>query len=106
MAVTGVGGKTDLRLETVNRGVLKVPRCAAKQGDTVCWQVGNRTVSIWFPMAGVFESPTLAWKQTGEITVVIPPDARDGEYEYVIYCHDTDEFAECNSHPIMVIPGP
>ena len=91
---------------TTQSGVLRVPPVHANQGDTLRWKVDNRTVSIWFPTAGVFPAPVLAARKSGDIDVTIPRTAKSGTYHYVIYCHDTDEFAECESHPKLIIPVP
>jgi hypothetical protein len=92
-------------LETV-QGVLKVDVLYADPGDKLRWNAGNRTVSIWFPTAGVFSAPALANHATGNIEITVPRTAKRGTYKYVIYCHDTDEFAECRSHPKLIIPVP
>ena len=95
----------DVTLVT-EHGVLRVNECYANRGDTIRWKADNRKVSIWFPTPGVFSAPALANKATGDIAVKVPFEAKDGTYHYVIYCHDTDEFAECASHPKLVIPAP
>jgi plastocyanin len=87
-------------------GVLRVNECYANPGDTIRWKADNRKVSIWFPTPGVFSAPALTNKSTGNIDVKVPFEAKNGTYYYVIYCHDTDEFAECASHPKLVIPVP
>jgi hypothetical protein len=105
-ASTTVTSKTiDIPLTSEN-GVPRVPPANADPGDTLRWTVGNRPVSIWFPTAGVFPSTVLAATKRGDIEVVVPRTARPGTYEYMIFCHDTDQYAVCNSHPILVIPIP
>lgn len=90
--------------------VLKVDRIKANHGDTITWDVGNRIVSIWFPINVVFVSPVLAVKHRGSVTATIRDDAPEGVYEYAIYVHNEDgtggEFVTCESHPKLEIPGP
>ena len=52
-----------------------------------------------------FPAPALAVQKSGDIEMVVPRNARPGRYQYVIYCHDTDEFAMGDGHPIMEIAG-
>ena len=92
----------DVPVRTVN-GLLTVPVCSVSPGETVRWNVDNRRVSIWFPTAGVFPAPALAVQKSGDIELVVPRTARAGRYQYVIYCHDTDEFAMGEGHPIMEV---
>jgi len=94
----------DVPVTTV-KGQLTVPVCRVRPGETVRWKVDNRRVSIWFPTAGAFPAPALAVQKSGNIEMVVPRNARPGRYQYVIYCHDTDEFAVCDPHPIMEIVG-
>ena len=95
----------DVPVTTVG-GQLRVPVCRVSVGETVRWKVDNRRVSIWFPTAGVFPAPALAVQKSGDIEVVVPRTARPGRYQYVLYCHDTDQFAVCEPHPIMEVSGP
>jgi hypothetical protein len=112
--------EVDLARDPKDNNKLKVRKIeAAKGGDTIVWKVGDHRVSIWFPIEGVFDEQTLVFNSNqngdkpGEIHITIPEnDLTDPEktnpqpYQYAIYCHDADEFVECNSHPIMVIPKP
>jgi hypothetical protein len=100
-----VSAGVDVPVTTVN-GRLTVPVCRVHPGETVRWKVDNRRVSIWFPTAGVFPAPALAVQKSDSIDVVVPRTARPGRYQYVIYCHDTDEFATCEPHPIMEVLEP
>jgi hypothetical protein len=102
---TGTTTKRILAMQSKN-GVCWIPACEASAGETVRWSVGTRKVSIFFPTPGVFPTQVLASQATGDIDVVVPMTAKPGRYEYMIYCHDTDQFATCNSHPILVIPVP
>ena len=107
LAPTQTGQAKEVKVPlTSDRGKLKVPPIEAHRGDRIVWETDNRNVSIWFPTSGVFPVPALAHKKRGNVVATVPWEATPGKYQYVIYCHDTDEFAECNSHPIMVIPGP
>ena len=91
---------------TTMKGQLTVPVCRVSPGGTVRWKVDDRSVSIWFPTAGVFPAPALAVQKSGDIEMVVPRSARPGRYQYVIYCHDMDEFAVSDPHPIMEISEP
>ncbi len=97
--------RVDVPVTTVG-GHLTVPACRVSPGEMVCWKVDNRRVSIWFPTAGAFPAPALAVQKSGDIEMVVPRNARPGRYQYVIYCHDTDEFAMGDGHPIMEIAEP
>ncbi|MBN2564339.1 MAG: hypothetical protein JXB46_01370 [Candidatus Eisenbacteria bacterium] len=104
--VTAVPTTVELPLYTDDKGVLRVQVCNANPGDTIRWKTDGRTVSVWFPTQGVFSAPALANRAKGEVDVVIPRTATPGTYQYCIYCHDTDQFVECQSHPKLVIPVP
>jgi hypothetical protein len=91
---------------TTASGQLTVPVCRVRPGETVRWKVDNRRVSIWFPTAGVFPAPALAVQKSESIDVVVPRTARPGTYKYVIYCHDTDEFAVGDPYPVMEVLEP
>ena len=99
-----VSTAVDVPVTTVG-GRLTVSVCKVSPGGTVRWKVDNRRVSIWFPTAGVFPAPALAVQKSGDIEMVVPRGARPGRYQYIIYCHDTDEFAVCEPHPIMEVLG-
>jgi len=88
---------------TLGDDCLTVAACVAEPGDTVRWHVGDHTVSIWFPAAGVFSAPALAVHKSGDIAVTVPRNARPGRYRYVIYCHDADEFGSKDDLPMMEI---
>jgi len=85
---------------------LVVGECRVEPGDTVRWHVGEHEVSIWFPAAGVFSAPALAAHKTGDIELAVPRNARPGRYQYVIYCHDADEFSSKGGNPVMEIAVP
>jgi hypothetical protein len=87
-------------------GLRLVPEVEAYPGDTVLFQAGDDTVSIWFPQPGVFSTTEIATMQTGDIHITIPSGATPGTYEYAIYVHTVRKYAECHSHPVMIIKGP
>ncbi|MBD3366795.1 MAG: hypothetical protein GF405_01320 [Candidatus Eisenbacteria bacterium] len=78
----------------------------AAPGDTVVWQAGSDTVSIWFPHEDVFESRELTNRSTGDIGVTVPDEAEDGEYRYAIFSHGKNDFVQGGSHPVMIIKKP
>lgn len=78
----------------------------AAPGDTVIWQAGDDTVSIWFPNAGVFQSRELCCRGTGDIEMVVPESAVEGTYRYAVFSHDKGDFAQGGSHPVMIIRKP
>jgi hypothetical protein len=87
--------------------VLKVPRVEANRGDKIVWKpLNNHAISVWFPQAGVFYTPSLGVMHKGPVEAVIRDDAPDGIYEYAIYDHDEGEFVKGNSHPKVEIPKP
>ncbi len=86
--------------------VRKVPVVEADPGDMVVFSAGDDTISIWFPEPGVFPSAEIVTMQTGDVEVEIPADATPGTYSYIIYVHTAGNYAECNSHPLMIIKGP
>lgn len=91
---------------TLEDDCLTVGECVAAPGDAVRWHVGEHTVSIWFPAAGVFAAPALAAHKSGDIVVAVPRNARTGRYHYVIYCHDADMFGSKDDLPVMEIREP
>ena len=105
---TSVVRTTALWDEADDKGVsqVRVARIGANPGDTIRWEVDDRVVSIWFPRPGVFVSPIIALQHKGAVEMTIPESAKPGVYEYCIYCHDTDEFVVCESHPKVEIPKP
>ncbi len=84
----------------------KVPMIEADPGDSLLFAAGDDTVSIWFPKPGVFPVSEIATRQTGDIEIEVPANAVPDTYEYAIYVHNTGKYAECNSHPVMIIKGP
>ena len=87
--------------------VLQVPRVVANPGDKIRWETGNdHSISVWFPQAGAFFSPTLGVMNKGAAEATIRVDAEAGVYEYAIYDHDEQEFVTCESHPKVEIPIP
>lgn len=95
----------DVTIDT-STSVPWVPVVTVKPGDFVLFHANLETVSISFPDAGVFPTTEIVTMQTGDITVWIPSDATLGEYEYAIYVHSVGEYAECHSHPVMIVEGP
>ncbi len=87
-------------------GMRKVPQVEANPGDTVLFAAGDDMISIWFPEPGVFPTTEIVTMQTGDVDVEIPANATPGTYEYAIYVHTVGNYAECNSHPLMIIKGP
>lgn len=87
-------------------GMRKVPQIEVDPGDTVLFAAGDDTISVWFPEPGVFASSLIVTMQTGDIEIEIPTGATPGTYEYAIYVHTVGKYAECNSHPVMIIKGP
>ncbi|MCD4690982.1 hypothetical protein K8S17_05915 [bacterium] len=86
--------------------VRRVPEVEAGAQDTVVFQAGSDTISIWFPKSGVFSTTEIVTEQTGNIEVPIPSGATPGTYSYAIYVHNVNKYAEGNSHPIMIIEEP
>ena len=86
--------------------VRRVPVVEADPGDTVVFSAGSDTISVWFPEPGVFPTSEIVTMQTGDIEVEVPTNATPGTYSYVIYVHTAHNYAECNSHPLMIIKGP
>jgi hypothetical protein len=87
--------------------VLQVPRISANPGDTIRWESAKgNTISVWFPQAGAFFSPTLGVMNKEIAEATIRGDAEAGVYEYAIYDHDEQEFVTCESHPKVEIPKP
>lgn len=95
----------DIPITTVE-GRARIPSATAKPGDTIVWHAGTETVSIWFPRPDVFETRELADRATGDIEVVLPETAADGEFHYAVFSHDKGDFGEGNSHPILIIEKP
>lgn len=90
----------------VGSSVRKVPVIVADPGDTVLFAAGDDTISVWFPEPGVFETTEIVTMRTGDIEIPVPEGATPGTYRYVIYVHNATSFAECNSHPVMIIKKP
>jgi plastocyanin len=87
--------------------VLQVPRITANPGDKIRWVTWNdNSISVWFPQAGAFFSPTLGVGNKGAVEATVRDDAAHGVYEYAIYDHDEQEFVTCESHPKVEIPKP
>ena len=86
-----------------------VPKVRVRPGSIVVFQAGDQTVSISFLASGVFPTTAIVTSQTGNISVWLPPDADYGTYEYAIYVHGAGKhgkYAECQSHPIMIVESP
>ena len=78
----------------------------AAPGDTIVWQAGSDTISIWFPSTGVFSSRELTNRGTGDIAVEVPETATEGTYRYALFSHGKADFARGGSHPVMIIKKP
>ncbi len=89
--------------------VPQVPKVRVRPATIVVFLAGDETVSISFPKPGVFPTTEIATMQTENIEVWIPSSARRGPYEYVIFVHGVGKhgkYAECNSHPVMIVESP
>jgi hypothetical protein len=90
----------------IEKSPYRVQECHAYAGDEVEWDAGDLHITIWFPQAGLMSSATLDI-DSGTGTLEVQSGAEPGTYSYAVYCHDTGEFLEGNSHPVMIIePGP
>ncbi len=87
-------------------GMRNVPQVEADPGDVLLFSAGDDTISVWFPEPGVFPTANIVTMQTGDVEVEVPGDATPGTYEYAVYVHTAGSYAECNSHPVMIIRGP
>lgn len=84
-----------------------VPAITVKPGDFVLFHANRDIVSISFPATGVFPTTEIVTAQTDDIKVWIPSSATPDTYEYAIYVHgDTNKYAVCHSHPVMVVESP
>lgn len=116
--MSGTGDPTDggdpSRTIMASQTRLRIGVIEADAGGTAVWNVGDKTVSIWFPKQGVFDKEVIVERvrgdANGEIRVKVPltpiTQGPSRQYKYCMYCHDDDEFVEWHSHPIMVIPKP
>ncbi len=71
--------------------------------DDVGWIVEGDTVLVELILVMNLDGPV---GSAHDVEVEIPADATPGTYSYVIYVHTAGNYAECNSHPLMIIKGP
>jgi len=85
-------------------------RLHVKAGDSVEFGAENTNTTIWIPNAeelfGIREKPLIFDIKSGgkSETFTVMQDLPEGkEYPYAVYCENSNDFAEGNTSPRMII---
>ncbi len=78
-------------------------RHEVKRGEPVTWSNPPTDLVLLFPDKDLFGTREIDVPEGRSVTLEVSQRAQKGEYPYAVYCKDSNDFAEGNSYPVMIV---
>ncbi len=78
-------------------------RHEVEHGEPVTWSNPPTDLVLLFPDKDLFGTREIDVPEGRSVTLEVSQRARKGEHPYAVYCKDSNDFAEGNSYPVMIV---